>query len=103
MDLSQKQKIFYGFFSAFFESPLNFEHFQKKRMFLVMYFRNYRPRKTCLDKYLKVPVSENPLTGDMVSGQKHRFNINQSILIILSDQSEGNGVAKVTLRDVKIF
>ena len=28
--LSQKQKIFSGVFSAFFESALNFEHFQKK-------------------------------------------------------------------------
>ena len=31
MHLSQKQKIFSRFFSAFFESALNFEHFQKKR------------------------------------------------------------------------
>ena len=30
MHLSQKQKIFSGSFSAFFESALNFEHFQKK-------------------------------------------------------------------------
>ena len=30
MHLSQKQKIFSGFFSLFFESALNFEHFQKK-------------------------------------------------------------------------
>ena len=71
MHLSQKQKIFSQFFSAFFESALNFEHFQKKSMFLVMYFPNYRPRKTCLDKCLKAPVSENPLTGDMVSVPKH--------------------------------
>ena len=28
--LSQIQKIFSQFFSAFFESALNFEHFQKK-------------------------------------------------------------------------
>ena len=28
--LSQKQNIFSEFFSAFFESALNFEHFQKK-------------------------------------------------------------------------
>ena len=70
MHLSQKEKIFSEFFSAFFESALNSEHFQKKRMFLVMYFRNYPPRKTCLDKCLKAPVSENPLTGAMVSGLK---------------------------------
>ena len=30
MDLSQKQDIFSQFFCAFFESALNFEHFQKK-------------------------------------------------------------------------
>ena len=32
--LSQKEKIFSQFFSAFFESALNFEHFQKKRTFI---------------------------------------------------------------------
>ena len=30
MHLSQKQNIFSAFFAAFFESALNFEHFQKK-------------------------------------------------------------------------
>ena len=30
MHLSQKIKIFSQFFSAFFKSALNFEHFQKK-------------------------------------------------------------------------
>ena len=68
-----------------------------------MYFRNYRPRKTCLDKCLKAPVLENPLTGDMVSGPKQLFNINHSDFIILSDHCEGNGVARVTLRDVETF
>ena len=36
MNLSQKAKIFSEFFSAFFESALNFEHFQKK-MTLIAY------------------------------------------------------------------
>ena len=36
MDLSQKQNIFSQFFSTFFESALNFEHFQKK-MTLIAY------------------------------------------------------------------
>ena len=31
---SQKQKIFSEFFSAFFKSALNFEHFQKKMTFI---------------------------------------------------------------------
>ena len=36
MNLSKKQNIFSGFFSAFFESALNFEHFQPK-MTLIAY------------------------------------------------------------------
>ena len=36
MHLSQKQNIFPLFFGAFFESALNFEHFQK-RMTLIAY------------------------------------------------------------------
>ena len=36
MHLSQKEKIFSEFFSAFSESALNFEHFQKK-MTLIAY------------------------------------------------------------------
>ena len=36
MHLSQKEKIFSEFFSAFFESALNSEHFQKK-MTLIAY------------------------------------------------------------------
>ena len=34
MHLSQKQKIFSEFFSAFLESALNSEHFKKKRTFI---------------------------------------------------------------------
>ena len=36
MHLSQKQNVFSQFFSAFFESALNFKHFQKK-MTLIAY------------------------------------------------------------------
>ena len=47
MHLSQKQKIFSEFFSAFSESALNFEHFQKK-MTLIAYvfpkFKNHEKR-----------------------------------------------------------
>ena len=34
MHFSQKEKIFSEFFFAFFESALNFEHFQKKMTFI---------------------------------------------------------------------
>ena len=34
MHLSQKEKTFFEFFSAFFETAFNSEHFQKKRTFI---------------------------------------------------------------------
>ena len=43
--LSQKQKTFSQFFSAFLKSTLNFEHFQKKINVIVDVFPNYRLRK----------------------------------------------------------
>ena len=46
--LSQKENIFFWSFSAFFESALNFEHFQKK-MTLIAYV------------FLKVPTVEDVL------------------------------------------
>ena len=48
MHLSQKQKIFSEFFSEFFESALNFEHFLKK-MTLIAYV------------FLKLPTTKNVL------------------------------------------
>ena len=48
MHLSQKEKIFSQFFSAFFESALNFEHFQKK-MTLIAYV------------FPKLPITKNVL------------------------------------------
>ena len=104
MHLSQKENDFSQFFSAFFESALNFEHFKKKRWpSILMYFRNYRPRKTSLDKCLKTPVWEYLSTGDMVNSPKHWFNVNESPFTSSSDHCEGNWVAKVTIRHMKIL
>ena len=49
MHLSQKEKIFSRFFSAFFESALNSEHFPKK-LTLIGYV------------FLKIPTTKNVLT-----------------------------------------
>ena len=38
MHLSQKQKIFSQFFSAFFKSALNFKHFQEKMTVIAYVF-----------------------------------------------------------------
>ena len=36
-----------------------------------MYFGTYRLRKTWLDKCLKSPVSQDPLTSNIVNEPKH--------------------------------
>ena len=49
IDLSQKQKNFSEFFCAFFESTLNFEHFQKDVTLIAFVFLNLRtPKHKCL-------------------------------------------------------
>ena len=45
MPLSQKQNIFSEFFSAFFESALNFEHFQTKITLIAYVFPKLRTTK----------------------------------------------------------
>ena len=60
----------------------------------LMYFRNYRPRKTQLDKCLKSTVWDDPSTANMVNRPKHWFNLNASIFTIFIDHCEGNWVAK---------
>ena len=103
MHLSQEQNFFSEFFAAFFKFALNFKDFEKKMTLIAYVFPKLPSLKTCLDKCLTGLVWEDLSTCDMVSGQKHWFNINQSAFIILSDHIKDNGVAKVTLRDVKIL
>ena len=71
MQLSQKQKTFSGFFSAFLKSKLNFKHFEKKMTHIAFVFRKLRTPKTKLDKCLKSLVSEDPSTSNMEDVSKH--------------------------------
>ena len=50
-----------------------------------MYFGSWRLRKTCLDKCLKSPFSEDPSTGDIVNEPKHCRNLKASTFIIIND------------------
>ena len=59
-----------------------------------MYFWTYGLRKTCLDNFLKSPVSEDPSTSNMVNGRKHCWCLNISTFTIFLDNCEGNSVAK---------
>ena len=55
-----------------------------------MCFGHYGLRKTWLDIWLKSPVSEDSLTGNMVNGTKHCCNLNDSTVTLFSDHFEGN-------------
>ena len=51
--LSQKEKIFSEFFSAFFESALNSEHFQKKMTLIAYVFPQLPTTKNVLRQMSK--------------------------------------------------
>ena len=59
--LSQKQKIFSQFFSAFFESALNFAHFQKKRTFIAYVFPKLPTTKNLLRQMSKSSRFREPV------------------------------------------
>ena len=53
MHLSQKEKIFSRFFCAFFESALNFAHFQKKMTLIAYVFPKLPTTKNVLRQMSK--------------------------------------------------
>ena len=60
-----------------------------------MDFWTYGLRKTWLDKCLKSPVSEDPLTSNMVNGPKHCWNLNDGTFTIFIDPLEGKSGWKI--------
>ena len=61
MHSSQKEKIFSRFFSAFSESALNFEHFQKKRTFIAYVFPKLPITKNLLRQMSKSSRFREPV------------------------------------------
>ena len=61
MHLSQKEKSFSEIFSSFFESALNFEHFQKKRTFIAHVFSKLRTTKNVLRQMCKSSRFREPV------------------------------------------
>ena len=59
--LSQKQNIFSQSFSAFFESALNFEHFQKKMTLIAYAFPKLTTTKNVLRQMPKSSRFREPL------------------------------------------
>ena len=72
MQLSEKQKSLSQFFAPFLKPRLNFDDFEKKKMTPTAFvFPKLRTIKTWLDKCLKTPVLDDPLTRNMVNVPKH--------------------------------
>ena len=61
MILSQKENIFSQFFCAFFESALNFEHFQKKMTLIAYVFLKLPTTKEVLRLISKRSCLRGPL------------------------------------------
>ena len=61
MHLSQKQKISSEFFSAFFESALNSEHFQKKMTLIAYVFPKLTTTKSLLRQMSKSSSFREPV------------------------------------------
>ena len=59
-----------------------------------MYFRNYGLPKRWLDKCLKIPVSDDLSTSNMVNTTKHCCNFDDGTFTIFIDQCEHNSVVK---------
>ena len=58
---SQKQKIFSQFFSEFFKSALNFEHFQKKMTLIAYVFPKLTTTKNVLRQMSKSSCFREPV------------------------------------------
>ena len=61
MHLSQKEKIFSQFFSAFFEAALSLEHFEKKMTLIAYVFPKLRTTKNVLRQMSKSSRFREPL------------------------------------------
>ena len=61
MHLSRKQKSFSEFFSAFFESALNFEYFQKKMTLIAYVFAKLPTTKNVLRQMSKSSRLREPV------------------------------------------
>ena len=97
MQLSQKQKIFSEISSEFLKSRLNFEHLWKKHDPHSFCSSEMRDSENVLDKGLKMLVSEDPSTSNMVHVTRHCWNLYHSTFVIFIGQCQWKCVRKSLL------
>ena len=71
MQLSQKEKTFSNFFSAFLKSSLNFEHFLKKGDLIADVFPKLRTQKHLVKSMPKKLSFKRSFGSNMVNAPKH--------------------------------
>ena len=94
MQLFRKQKTFSEFFASFLKFRLNLEYFEKKMTFTASVFRKLKTPNTWWDKCLKSPVSEDPLTSNMVNVPQQCWNLHHSASIKFIDHCQVNWIGK---------
>ena len=92
--LSEKQKTFSQFLMHFSHLHQILNIIKEIWPSSLLYFRNYEPRRTWLDKCLKSPLWGKSSKGNVVNGPQHWFNLNASIFSIFRDHCENNYVGK---------
>ena len=97
MQLSNKQITFSRFLAPVFKSTWRLKHVEKRMTLIAYLFWKLQTVKYVVKKCLKSPVSEHPLTVNMLEGPKRCWNLHDSIFIIFCYHSEGNRVRKCLL------
>ena len=72
------------FLNHFWNPHQFFNIFKKRWPWWLIYFPNYGVRKTWLGKCLESPISEHPVTVNMLKVSKHLLNLYDSTYIIFS-------------------
>ena len=87
MQIYKKTKVLVSFCS--FKNQIKFWIFWRiRRPWKLIYFRNYRLRRTCSDKSLKGFAWQESSTSNMAHNPKHCWNLRDTNFVIVIDHSE---------------
>ena len=88
--ISQKQKIFSGFFIAYLECASNLEHFEQKDEHPSLVISEIILRKSWLLKRLKGLASEHHSVSNVLTGSRHCSNQHDTTIIVFFHEFEVN-------------
>ena len=96
MQLSKKQKLFSELLALILKRTSNFEHFEKKTTTLIGYvfLELWAANQVIRSKSLKISVSEERSTGNMLKAPKYCLNLNDGTFIMFFTHSDGIRLGK---------